>query len=217
MKEDVLVIVDNFDIAPSDEEFLDEMLESYRCKILFTTRSDFDKDFYTSYTLREMPQTVLFNLVSKIYSKAENYKDTVMQIIDEVNNHTLCVELAARLMGKARRSLTPDELLSYLRSDYGVMKSQRLVNLKKDGKTESKTYYSHIHKLISLAELSEKDKYIMQNMALVPYEGINFNSFSNWLTSAEIDDRKQFNILIASKSVIKTMKSQLMILGLIKL
>ncbi|MCD8239469.1 MAG: hypothetical protein LUC92_09070 [Clostridiales bacterium] len=199
LKEDVLIIIDNFDTVPSDEEFLDEMLESYGCKILFTTRSDFDENFYTSYTLREMPQTVLFNLVSKIYSKAENYKDTVMQIIDEVNNHTLCVELAARLMGKARRSLTPDELLSYLRSDYGVMKSQRLVNLKKDGKTESKTYYSHIHKLISLAELSEKDKYIMQNMVFIPYDGVNFNTFSSWLIPAEITERKEYDILVANE------------------
>ncbi|MCD8239227.1 MAG: ATP-binding protein [Clostridiales bacterium] len=146
LKEDVLIIIDNFDTVPAEEEFLDEMVESYGCKILFTTRSSFDEDFYTSYTLKELPQIELYNLVSKIYGKAENHKDTIMQIISEVHSHSLCVELAARLMGNGR--IPPEELLKQLKADYGVMKSQRLVSLKKDGKTAVETYYNHIHKLV---------------------------------------------------------------------
>ncbi|MCD8238792.1 MAG: tetratricopeptide repeat protein [Clostridiales bacterium] len=197
LKEDVLIIIDNFDTVPAAEEFLDEMIESYSCKILFSTRSSFDENFYTSYTLKELPQTDLYNIVSKIYGKADNYKDIIMQIISEVHCHSLCVELAARLMGKGR--IPPEELLKQLRADYGIMKSQRLVSLKKDGRTSSETYYGHIHKLISLAVLSEKGKYIMQNMALVPCEGINCNTFSNWLIPSEINDRIQYNTLISNE------------------
>ncbi|MCC8097456.1 MAG: hypothetical protein LIO44_02625 [Eubacterium sp.] len=61
LKEDVLIIIDNFDTVPAEEEFLDEMLETYGCKILFTTRSSFDEDFYTNYTLKELPQAELYN------------------------------------------------------------------------------------------------------------------------------------------------------------
>ncbi|MCD8158508.1 MAG: tetratricopeptide repeat protein [Clostridiales bacterium] len=197
LKEDVLIIIDNFDTVPSEEEFLDEMMESYSCKILFTTRNSFDEDFYTSYTLKELPQAELYNTISKIFGKAEVYKDTILQIIEEVHSHTLCVELSARLMGKGR--IPPEELLKQLRADYGVMKSQRTVSLKKDGRTSSETYYGHIHKLISLTALSEQGKYIMQNMVFVPYEGINCNTFSNWLIPAKINDRKQYNALISNE------------------
>ncbi|MCD7855142.1 MAG: hypothetical protein LUG66_05970 [Clostridiales bacterium] len=104
LKADMLIIIDNFDTVPTEEEFLDEMIECYGCKILFTTRNSFDEDFYTCYVLKELSQTDLYNIVSKIYGKAENHKDIIMQIISEVHSHSLCVELAARLMGKGQNT-----------------------------------------------------------------------------------------------------------------
>ncbi|MCD7778321.1 MAG: tetratricopeptide repeat protein, partial [Clostridiales bacterium] len=194
LKKDVMIIIDNFDTVPAEEKFLDEMIESYGCKILFTTRSNFDEDFYTSYTLKELPQTDLYNIVFKIYGKAENHKDTIMQIINEVHSHSLCVELAARLMGKGR--IPPEELLNQLRADYGVMKSQRLVSLKKDGKMFAETYYGHIHKLISLVTLSDKGKYIMQNMSIIPHEGIEHTLFCRWLLPVGVVDDKEYKALL---------------------
>lgn len=194
LKEDVLIIIDNFDTVPAEEEFLDEMIEGYSCKILFTTRSSFDEDFYTSYTLKELPQTELYNTVSKIFGKSESYKDTILRIIEEVHSHALCVELAARLMGKG--GIPPEELLKQLKADYGVMKSQRTVSLKKGGRTSSETYYGHIHKLISLISLSEQGKYIMQNLTVIPCEGIGCNLFCRWLMPVGVIDNNGYNALL---------------------
>ena len=52
LKEDTLIIIDNFNAAASDDELLDVIMK-YRCRIIFTTRSCF-KD-YTYFELKEMP------------------------------------------------------------------------------------------------------------------------------------------------------------------
>ena len=41
LREDTLLIVDNFNVTASQDQFLDVMLE-YRCRILFTTRSRYE-------------------------------------------------------------------------------------------------------------------------------------------------------------------------------
>lgn len=44
LKSDSLVVIDNFDILPHEDEYLDELL-SYSCKIVFTTRNNFGDDY----------------------------------------------------------------------------------------------------------------------------------------------------------------------------
>ena len=41
LREDTLLIVDNFNVTASQDQFLDVMLK-YRCRILFTTRSRYE-------------------------------------------------------------------------------------------------------------------------------------------------------------------------------
>ena len=107
LKEDTLIIIDNFNIVPTNESLFSDIMQ-YRCKILFTTRSRFDD--YTSLELAEMPENNLVELVGKFYTKTEKKIDVVKQIIDEVHGHTLSVELAARLL--ASGILKPKKLLA---------------------------------------------------------------------------------------------------------
>lgn len=41
LKDDTLLIIDNFNVTATQDSFLSVMLK-YRCRILFTTRSKFD-------------------------------------------------------------------------------------------------------------------------------------------------------------------------------
>ena len=41
LKDDTLIVIDNFDTTASDEELLDVVMK-YKCKVIFTTRSNFD-------------------------------------------------------------------------------------------------------------------------------------------------------------------------------
>lgn len=68
LKEDTLIIIDNFDIVPTPESGFDDIMQ-YRCKILFTTRCRFSE--YTEFGVLEMPQSTLIGLAGKFYDKTE--------------------------------------------------------------------------------------------------------------------------------------------------
>jgi len=98
LKDDTLIVIDNFDTTASDEELLDVVMK-YKCKVIFTTRSNFDYGY--TYSLNEIADIDgLFELFGKLYSEADKNRDTVINIIEAVNRHTLSVELAARLLEK---------------------------------------------------------------------------------------------------------------------
>ena len=175
LKEDTLIIIDNFNTIPSDEPLLDVVMK-YRCKIVFTTRSRFSD--YTCFELKEMQNGQLAELAGYFYKETQKQKDVVSEIIREVHQHTLSVELSARLL--ASGILEPDQLLKELQSTKTVLHTEDKINLLKDGTNTKATYYEHIHKLVSLFSLSEQAVDIMRNMTLIPYEGISPRLFAKW-------------------------------------
>lgn len=176
LKEDTLIIIDNFNTIASDEPLFDVVMK-YRCKIVFTTRSCFND--YASFELKELSADALMELVKYFYTEAENNLDIVKQIIDEVHHHTLSVELSARLLASGILEL--HKLLTELKNTKSVLHTEDKINIIKDGTNSKATYYEHIHKVISLFELSDKAADIMRNMSLISYDGINPRLFAKWI------------------------------------
>ena len=176
LKEDTLIIIDNFNIAASDDELFDVIMK-YRCKILFTTRSRF-KD-YTYFDLKEMQLESLLTLSEYFYADARNNADMVESIINELHYHTLSVELAARLLTSG--ILEPCRLLTEIQSTKSVLHTDDKINIVKDGTSSRATYYEHIHKLLSLIGLSDEAVKIMRCMTLIPYEGIKPRLLGKWI------------------------------------
>ena len=119
LKEDTLIIIDNFDIVPTPESGFDDIMQ-YRCKILFTTRCRFSE--YTELEITEMPENDLVGLAGKFYDRTERNLDIVTQIIDEIHGHTLSVELAARLLSSG--ILKPKKLLAELKKSKSVLQTE---------------------------------------------------------------------------------------------
>lgn len=176
LKEDSLIIIDNFNITASDDELFDVIMK-YRCKILFTTRSRF-KD-YTYFELKEMQLESLLMLSEYFYADARNNADVVESVINELHYHTLSVELAARLLTYG--ILEPYSLLAELQSTKSVLHTEDKINIIKDGTSSKATYYEHIHKLLSLIGLSDESIKIMRCMTLIPYEGIKPRLLAKWI------------------------------------
>lgn len=177
LKEDTLIIIDNFNTIASDEPLFDVVMK-YRCKIVFTTRSCFND--YASFELKELSENALIDLIKYFYVGTENNLDIVKQIIDEVHHHhTLSVELAARLL--ASGILEPHKLLRELENTKSVLHTEDKINIIKDGTNSKATYYEHIHKLVSLFGLTEQSINIMCNMTLISQEGINPRLFAKWI------------------------------------
>ena len=78
LKDDSLIIIDNFNTVASDDETLSTVL-AYSCRILFTTRSRFD-EYNDSYTVEEMPDDELLGLMGSLYSEADNHSEILREI-----------------------------------------------------------------------------------------------------------------------------------------
>lgn len=183
LKDDTLIVIDNFDTTASDEELLDVVMK-YKCKVIFTTRSNLDCGY--TYSLNEISDIDgLFELFGKLYSEADKNRDIVINIIETVNRHTLSVELAARLLEKGL--LAPDDVLEKLNECSVDPETSDRINVKKDGKSVKATFYEHIRTLFSLFKLSEDYQFILRCMTFAPVEGVYSRLFANWLALPDMN------------------------------
>ena len=184
LKDDTLIIIDNFNATATQDSFLSVMLK-YRCRILFTTRSKFDS--YCTLHLKEIKESSsLFQLVSSFYSEAEEHRSLVEEIIETVHRHTFAVELAAKLLENG--ILAPHQLLIKLQEEKASLHNEDKIKVMKDGQSSNATYYNHIHTLFSLYSLSRKQRDIMCNMCFLPSSGISARIFSKWLELSTLND-----------------------------
>ena len=187
LKSDTLLIIDNFNVTATQDNFLSVVLK-YRCQILFTTRSNLNE--YCTFQLKEINDiNTLFQLTSIFYSDADKHRSTVEKIIETVHYHTFAVELATKLLENGIS--TPNQLLAKLQEERASLDNEDKIRIIKDGQSSKATYYSHIHTLFSLYALSQKQQDIMCNLCFLPSTGISARIFAKWLelpTLNEIND-----------------------------
>ncbi len=177
LREDSLLIVDNFDTTAEKDSFLPAVLR-YRMKVIFTTRSQFED--VTVLNLTEMEdEESLFQLAAKLYTGAEKDKEIVREIIRTVHGHTLAVELAARLLEKGL--LEPAVILRKLQEERTGMDAPDTIGITKDGKKKKATYYEHIRTLFELYKRTEAEQNVLRGLTLAPLTGISARLFAGWM------------------------------------
>lgn len=189
LKEDTLLITDNFNTTAGKDAFFSVLLK-YRCRILFTTRSRFDN--YASFNLGEISDPdALLSLMGYFYSDAKRKQSILKQIIQTVHSHTLAVELSARLLETG--ILEPQELLARLQFEKSALGATDTIDIVKDGQSRKATYYEHIHTLFSLYRLSEEELDIMRGLIFVPVSGVSGRLYASWM---KLSDMNRINDLI---------------------
>lgn len=184
LKDDTLIIIDNFNTTASKETKLD-ILMKYNCRVIFTTRSAFEVG--TAFELTEISDIdTLVSLAGKFYSDLDSNRETVVRIIKAVHCHTLAVEMSARLLQKGM--LEPDELLTALENSSVNPDTADKIGINKDGINTKATYYNHIRTLFSLYLLDEDKQSIMRCMVFVPQTSIRGRMFAKWLELNTMDD-----------------------------
>ena len=167
LKNDSLIIIDNFDIMPDMDENLEEIL-SYNCKIIFTTRNHFDD--YNLFELSEMDTNTLM-LIAKSMNINES-ADMLSRLFTAVHNHTLSCELILKLLQKS--AYTSEELFTHLMNDH--VKLDIADKIRRTNK-ESATYYGHIQILFDLISLTAEQKDALRILSLIPVSGIGDRYF----------------------------------------
>lgn len=183
LKEDTLLVVDNFNITAAEDALLAEVM-AYRCKVLFTTRCRHDD--YPMLELSEISdQQILLRLMGYFYSEAEQHRETLLCIIDTVHSHTLAVELAARLLETGM--LEPPALLAKLQAEKAAFADPDAVTIHKDGRGTKATYYLHIHTLFSLYHLATAEQEVMRSLCFTPPNGISARLLAKWLRQDDLN------------------------------
>lgn len=162
MHDDTLIVIDNFDVIPDDDENIEDVM-SLNCKILFTTRNHVGED-YDIFEMPDIDKQSLFEMAQQLdVTNVEN--DMLDKIFDALYNHTLACELILRLLKKSAYS--PDELLGKILSEHVNLDVSDRIR-----KNTSATYREHIHQLFRLFALTDEQKNIMRLLSLVPVLGI---------------------------------------------
>lgn len=189
-----LFIIDNLD----EDEFFDEeqkrweSILSLSCKFIFTTRI---KDWnYPHITLGVLKQRQdLIDLYRNYCEISDGQQSVVNSIIDYVDEHTLTIELTAKLI--ATSELSPEIVLEKLNA-YGIAKSgKEQVVMDKDNARRRQTPFDHICAIFDMTQLSDSQRYIMANMALIPLDGIELSQLVEW---CELKDPDVVKHLVAN-------------------
>lgn len=183
LKEDTLIIIDNFNITAVQDSFLPVLLK-YRCRLLFTTRSLLENQ--SCMLLEEISdKSSLLGLAGHYYDGAADCQSVMEQIIEAVHSHTFAVELSARLLQSG--ILEPEKLLGKLREEKTGLSAPDMIGITKDGTNRRATYYDHIHTLFSLYCLDEKQTELMRCLCLVPLSGIPARLFAAWMQQPDMN------------------------------
>lgn len=173
MREDTLLVVDNYNTPAYKDDFLDTLLR-YRCRVLFTTRCRYEDQ--NCLDVEELSEEELINVVHYFYPAVTS--KPVFSIIRLLYRHTLAVELVGKVLQQGM--LNPQQLLKKLKKEGAVLHVKDKVSSMKDGRHKKDTYYGHLRLLFSLYQLSQEQKKILGHMTMMPHAGIPARRFAWW-------------------------------------
>ena len=190
-----LLIIDNYDYDsnPESKEYKKNVevwsdLKKLHIHIIFTTRIN-PTDKAHCFKLEDMSKTELEQLFFKINPIQKDDPERI-KLVDEIikvsYNHTMAVKLIALQSKKYKKSL--EEYLSVLKENGLNSHIQgRITNEKDDESVTMSAVYDHIKALFDFDDLSPKEKYVMVNACLLPLEGLDIVTFSDFIDLDNFD------------------------------
>lgn len=175
LKEDTLLVIDNFDTTASTESLLSQFCD-LKCKVIFTTRYLFStyETFSISADKKHAEQVLQSNLgTSTDYSLEE--LDLILEFLDY---HTMAVELVARLLSYT--AITPAKLFEELKENILLPSDDIKISITKDNTTEKRRYQNHMEKLLDMQELEHNQQKVLAVIVLAPETGIPVKLLYQW-------------------------------------
>lgn len=195
--EDTLLIVDNMDMIPADQNNY-ERLKKLSLHVIFTTREtqiDAPKFQIPIETLSKEEQLKLFTHYGQFNISSEDLP-AYHKIFDMVEGHTLLLELIAKTM--AAETLTPQEMMEILynpEEDNDISK----IAIEKDNQYQQEKMNQFVSKLFDTSKLSEPQKEILMKLSLTSITGIRQRIFKKLLSC----DNSDINALINQSWIIQ--------------
>ena len=163
-----LLVIDNINVTPDEDECFDEVLNA-GCKVIFTSNYRYDE--YCTYDLKEFRSVDdSLELIRSFYDYQSKERDDLIALLVAVGNHTFCVELFSRMMGKGLH--TPKTMRRNLYGGSGFKSLVERFSASKDKHPQKKTYYDHIKDLFDLMGLPDRHQEILRMMIVAPFQGV---------------------------------------------
>lgn len=171
-----LVILDNFDSVPEDEDMFHVFL-SMSFQVLVTTRSHITEA--VCYQVKEIENIEDLKRLFFAYAPSTTQQpEMITEIIEEVYRHTLTVELAAKTLTAS--GMEASAFLQALRTEGLSLSNPNKVVLTKDNISHKRRLYQHIQTLFQIQGLSPEAFDTLRNMVLMPKKGISKVLFHAW-------------------------------------
>lgn len=171
--EKVLLIIDNFNASPDDDECFYDLCD-LKCKVIITSHMRFE-DFAT-YDVQFLHRIDDIKTLTKyFYQYKESEWKYLLQIYGNFGLHTFCIELCAKAFSKG--AFTPKSLCKNLRT-FKIKDFAEKLSAKKDKHPTKKTYFDHIRELFNLLDLPESHKQVLRIMVFAPYFGFRKDFFA---------------------------------------
>ena len=175
-----LIIVDNYNVT-ADDDFAEFVSGDF--KVVFTSRNKHEGNALEITEMKD--EDHLLELFRNYYEPSKltlSDEATVMNIIRLVLGHTMTVMLIAVAMQKSR--ITPSEMYERLRSGLDP-KLRTKVGVDKEevgSEVREQVMYQHITNLFDMTQIHDDPNFsfIMTNMAIVPYTGMDITTFYDW-------------------------------------
>jgi hypothetical protein len=193
----VLIVVDGFDKSYDDD--LTEFI-SGEYKVIFTTRKNpqgqnsLDK-CGNVLDVKPMAGDDLHLLFDAYYGTVEtapllsdNERFILSDVFKYVDNHTMTISLIAVTMAKRTSAqVVLERLKKGLGSEF-----DRKAFVDKEGISAAELkVYEHIQVLFDMNDMSDNERFVMTNMAIIPREGLEFERFCEWVFGENYNDDVQ--------------------------
>ena len=201
-----LIVIDNFDALPGglaipdqtdDHTFCDEPLlaelMALRCRLLISTRCDFQQlrlsSPYHCMEVRELDMNALMQLFTYYYPDAQNHTRIAKALIRAAFQNTLLVKMTAKLLQDSFWS--PEQVLMEFKKDLASNGIRDTVTCEIDGHLYSQTISRHLDTLLKLCRLQNTHMEILRNMSLMPLSGVSRDVFRHMTGLTEARDLQQ--------------------------
>jgi serine/threonine protein kinase len=167
LDKDTLLIVDNYDVAVDEDDYLDEFLR-LPAKKIFTTRTDFANVYsgqihQIEITPLPMKQLLhLFSQSSKIPVEVLISNPTTEKLLKAIAYHTLSTILMGRQMAASGWSI--EGMYEQYTNGFAALSEAEDTKVLKDGRTRRGTIPDHIRILLNMASLTSKHKDVLRNL-----------------------------------------------------
>lgn len=186
LDENILLIIDNFDVAVDEEsEFLEKVL-SYNCKLIFTTRTNFDiyKGEATQIEvgrLSDCDSVEAFGNASGIKVDDEDYNQ-LLEMFAFVGFNTFVIELLGKQVYSS--GYTIGELYARLVNGVDSLSKSAKIKALKDGKVIKEKVPEIIRVLFDMSKLSDEKLNALRNLYLLGFLNLDAKTYRKF-TNAE--------------------------------